>query len=212
MMRKIYAPVSIRLLLTIAALEDLELNHFDVEAAFLEAPLDKPILMRRPEGLQPGDEDCLLQLCLYGTKQAPYLWNAEINQFLTSCSFTRSEVDPGIYFQLNSNSCVRAFISLYVDDLIIAGRANIIAPFIEYFKKNFPVSDLGDFKYVLGLEIERNRQTRTIVLHQRAAVRDILSMTNMQDCKSATSAITKAHINSCHTDEIFGFKSRRRSS
>lgn len=72
---------SIRILLAITAIQNLELEQLDVKTAFLHGNLEEKILMTRPEGLmtQPegfvkeeyGGKVCLLQKSLYGLKQSP---------------------------------------------------------------------------------------------------------------------------------------------
>lgn len=51
------AGASIRMVLAIAAVEDWELRHLDVEQAFLETDIDKEIYTELPEEYQ--DVDCI---------------------------------------------------------------------------------------------------------------------------------------------------------
>ena len=62
-----FAPVakftSIRLLLALAAQDDLEIHQMDVCTAFLNGDLDVDIYMRQPEGFaKPGDENLVCHL------------------------------------------------------------------------------------------------------------------------------------------------------
>ena len=72
---EVFSPVvkhsSIRVLLSIAAYNDLELDQMDVKTAFLHGDLSERILMEQPEGfVEAGSEDmaCLLNKSLYGLK------------------------------------------------------------------------------------------------------------------------------------------------
>ena len=68
---------TLRIMLSIAAQEDLELQQMDVSYAFLNGRIDEEIYMRRPEGsVLPGQEHlvCELKKALYGTKQAARQW------------------------------------------------------------------------------------------------------------------------------------------
>jgi hypothetical protein len=72
---EVFSPVvlhtSIRVMLTIVALFDLELEKLDVKTAFLHGDLDEKIYMRQPQGFSaPGQEHlvCHLQKSLYGLK------------------------------------------------------------------------------------------------------------------------------------------------
>ena len=72
---EVFSPVvhdtSIRMLLALVALQDLELEQLDVKTAFLHGELEEQIYMQQPEGfIVPGKEDyvCRLKKSLYGLK------------------------------------------------------------------------------------------------------------------------------------------------
>ena len=73
-----YSPVtrinSIRMVLAITALKDLEVHQMDVKTAFLNGDLNEEIYMEQPKGFSaPGQEMkvCRLMKSLYRLKQAP---------------------------------------------------------------------------------------------------------------------------------------------
>ena len=75
---EVFSPVvkcsSIRVLLFMAAMFDLELKQLDVKTAFLLSELEEQIYMHQPEGFKiQGKEGqvCLLKKSLYGLKQSP---------------------------------------------------------------------------------------------------------------------------------------------
>ena len=63
---EIFAPTfrsaSLRLVLAIAAIQDLHLHSVDISNAFLKGDLEEEIYMKQPEGFHQGDPDdvCLL--------------------------------------------------------------------------------------------------------------------------------------------------------
>ena len=62
---------SIRILIAIAAIHNLEIHQMDVKTAFLNDDLDEEIYMEQPEGfIVPSQEKkvCLLVKSLYGLK------------------------------------------------------------------------------------------------------------------------------------------------
>jgi hypothetical protein len=85
---EIFTPVvkftSVRILLAIVALLDLELNQMDVMTAFLNGDLNEEIFMEQPEGFGAEDSSnvCKLVNSLYGLKQAPRQWHSKIDGFL----------------------------------------------------------------------------------------------------------------------------------
>jgi len=73
-----YSPVSkvatIRVLIALACVFNLEIHQMDVKTAFLNDELEEEIYMSQPEGFaEPGKEKkvCKLVKSLYGLKQAP---------------------------------------------------------------------------------------------------------------------------------------------
>ena len=60
---------------------------------------------------------CKLKKDLYGLKQAPRAWYGRIDSFLTSLDFTKSKIDPNIYFKVIEDEPV--ILLLYVDDLFL---------------------------------------------------------------------------------------------
>ena len=73
-----YSPVtrilSIRMLMAIAMLHNLQIHQMDAKTTFLNGELNEEIYMEQPEGfIVPGQEKkvCRLVKSLYGLKQAP---------------------------------------------------------------------------------------------------------------------------------------------
>ena len=68
---------TLRTILAIAALEDLELRSVDISHAYLNGTLEEEIYMQQPEGFEVGGPDhvCRLRKSLYGLKQAGRVWN-----------------------------------------------------------------------------------------------------------------------------------------
>ncbi|HEV7737270.1 MAG TPA: hypothetical protein VGO47_07875, partial [Chlamydiales bacterium] len=50
----------------------------------------------------------------------------------------------------------------------------------------FEIKDLGEAKWILGMEIKRNRQERTITLNQKQYALEILEQHGMSECKPAS--------------------------
>ena len=86
---EIFAPVvrldSLRVLLAIACIENLECEQMDIETAFLNGECTEEVYIEQPpEGLvNPGKEHlvCRLKKSLYGLKQAPRAWHKALTDF-----------------------------------------------------------------------------------------------------------------------------------
>ena len=94
-----FAPVarweSIRSVLCIAALNDLELRHIDVKNAYLNAPLDEEIYMVAPEG--SSSKYWRLRKGLYGLRQAGRQWYLLLHDAYSSLGYTRCQSDWSVY-------------------------------------------------------------------------------------------------------------------
>ena len=121
-----YSPVtritSIRMVLAIAALRNLEVHQMDVKTAFLNGDLEEEIYMEQPEGfVAPGQENkvCKLVKSLYGLKQAPKQWHQKFDQAMIESGFKINECDKCVYVKNTENGYV--ILCLYVDDMLIMG-------------------------------------------------------------------------------------------
>ena len=86
---EIFSPVvkltSIRILLSVVASDNLQLEQMDLKTTFLHGDLDKEIYMQQPEGfVVPGKEHmvCKITRSLYGLKQAPRQWYKNFDSFM----------------------------------------------------------------------------------------------------------------------------------
>ena len=62
---------------------------------------------------------CRLKKALYGLKQALRAWYERIDSYLMKLGFTRSDVDPNLYFKVDKEK--NLILVLYVDDVFLIG-------------------------------------------------------------------------------------------
>ena len=74
--------------------------------------------------MQKGQEHhvCRLKKAIYGLKQAPRSWYIKIDTFFKQLGLLKSKKDSSLYIKEDEEGNV-CLISLYVDELIITGRA-----------------------------------------------------------------------------------------
>ena len=184
-----FAPVakltSLRALLSMAAIQDLELQQLDVKSAFLNGTLKEDIYMQQPERFaKPGKEHlvCKLERTIYGLKQSPRAWYERLHAHLHNNRFSRSTADHSVYVRREGEKFM--IILVYVDDLVLASNNK---PMLQEFKtsmeKEFKMSDLGDAHHFLGLELIRDRKERIIKVRQARYAEDVLRRFNMEDSK-----------------------------
>jgi transposase InsO family protein len=193
----IFAPVvrhtSIRVLLAIVAIHDLELEQLDVKTAFLHGDLEETIYMKQPDGFisdSKPDYVCKLKKSLYGLKQSPRQWYKKFDLFMLNLGFERSEKDACVYHRQSGG--IFTYLLLYVDDMLIACRdRSQIELLKDKLKSEFEMKDLGAAQKILGMEIVRDRKSRTLRLTQRAYIQKILKRFNLDGAKTSSTPLPK---------------------
>lgn len=185
-----YSPVfkltSLRILLSIGAMLDLEIHQMDVKTAFLNGEIDTDLYINQPQGYQQNpDLVCKLQKGLYGLKQSPRLWNKRIDAFLSRQNFQRCQTDLCVY-RKNFDDRNFALFGIWVDDIVIISPPNHIETIKNTLKEEFKMSDLGPISYILGISVTRDRPNRTIHLHQSRYISDILERFNLTKCNPSS--------------------------
>jgi hypothetical protein len=178
---------SVRMLLAIAAYEDLEIYQFDVRTAFLHGELKEEIYMHQPEGFSDGtNRVCLLKKGLYGLKQAPKAWNDKFHDFLSSHGLKRSAADYCLYFSLITNDngkTIPIILGIYVDDgLICCNDIGTMNRMISKMDEKFAIS-VGDPDCFVGMQLTRDREKKTISISQSGYIRKILESVGMENCR-----------------------------
>ena len=184
-----FAPVakftSIRIVLSLAAKYGLKLHQMDVKTAFLNGELDEDIYMEQPDGYVDEDHPdyvCKLKRSLYGLKQSPRMWNQTIDDFMLKMEFAKCEPDHCVYVKQEGDDMI--FVVLYVDDLIIASSNDeLMKSTKSALSDRFEMTDLGELKYFLGMEIKQNLAAGEVSLRQSKFAQTILTKFGMQDSK-----------------------------
>lgn len=158
---QVFAPVvkqtTFRILLSIAGKEGMLVQHWDAKTAFLNGKIKEKIYMKQPpeyEQEEKLDLVCLLKKSIYGLKQAARLWSEVIHEALVNNGFIQSNADPCMYsIKQNGKWC---FI-LIVDNLVIASKDHQVIESVKVaLLSKFEIQDLGEIRYYLGLEIDKN--------------------------------------------------------
>jgi hypothetical protein len=100
--------------------------------------------------------------------------------YLMSLGFTKSEVDPNLYYKVVDGDPL--ILVLYVDDLFLTGADRLIDQCKRELASEFEMKDLGLMHYFLGLEVWK--KPGEIFLGQGKYTIEILSRFDMMDCKS----------------------------
>jgi hypothetical protein len=181
---------TIRIVLALAALEDLELRSVDISHAYLNGTLEEEIYMQQPEGFEVGEPDhvCKLRKSLYGLKQAGRVWNQTLNSVFSSMGFKRVQSDHGLYIYLRDD--LRILMPVFVDDITLACKdgAKIDSVVQELFQR-FQLRDLGPTTQLLGLEIHRDRPNRRLCISQSQFITNLLQEHGLSDSKPVSTPL-----------------------
>ncbi|CDO76041.1 hypothetical protein BN946_scf184948.g1 [Trametes cinnabarina] len=174
---------SIRAILALAALEDLELESVDISSAYLNGELKEEVYMKQPEGFEEKSPDWVWHLLksLYGLKQAGRCWHEKLHEVLTKLGFDRLVCEHSVWVYLRDG--VRIIISVFVDDITIASKSkDSIQRVKDELRAHFKLRDLGPTSWLLGVKIERDRAKRSLSISQRQYALDILERYGFANC------------------------------
>jgi len=172
-----FAPVAkattFRLMLALARVLKLRIHQLDVDSAFPYADLDEDVYITPPPGMRMDKGYCLkLEKSLYGLKQAPRNWNKNIVDYIKSLGFQQCILDNCLFVKHVGDEVY--LISLYVDDILIAGsKINVIEEIKGKFTQKYEMKDLGEVNYYLGMRISRSEDY--IGLDQTGYIREVLN-------------------------------------
>ena len=204
----LYAPTckltTVRLMLVWAAYNDYEIHQVDVKSAYLYGELveGEEIYVKPPPGnfiKVPEGNVLKLRKALYGLKQAGRRWYKTFENILKHIGFRRSYFDNAVFFQrkdpFSREAIIIAIIFIHVDDATIITKdmehMNLIK---RQLRSHVDYSDEGEISWLLGIEIKRDRQARTIKLRQKLHIEKILERFGLQDIRERTQPMVPGEI------------------
>ncbi|KAI0994521.1 hypothetical protein K3495_g13661 [Podosphaera aphanis] len=177
---------TLRTLLAKAATEDLEVDHIDVNTAFLNPNIKQEIYMKipylfdltHPETKSHEHEYYLkLNKSLYGLKQAPREWLLSVNSFFEDLGLISSVSDTNLFCQRQKG----VYILLFVDDILIIGHKKDFDDIKAKILRRWKCKDLSPATVFVGFQIERVRASRSLFIHHGMYVGKLLDKLNMQN-------------------------------
>ena len=175
---------SLRTLLAIGAYEDLEIRQIDVVSAYPCSKLHATIYMKPPEALWALEGSVLaLKKALYGLKQSGREWYIEACRGLLSLGLTPCSTEPSVFVTADRSLIV----GLYVDDMIILGKEHTaVDRVVQGIKALWEIKDLGDAALILGIQVNRDRQNRSLTINQARYIQSVLERFQLGDAKPVT--------------------------
>ena len=198
-----YAPVakmsSICILLTWAAIQDLEIFQFDCKTAFLHAKLHHPIYAHQFPGYTLVDPTKVLRIMvtLYGLQQSAYKFYMLLMSLLLDLGMIRCEVDHGVFFgewisPLDSSIAMPAhgsplvlYVPIHINNgLAITNSQSLYQWFLTTLWRNLPIVDMGNCSKFLSIVIIHDRLHHHLWLSSHIYVIDFLNEWNLTNAKN----------------------------
>jgi hypothetical protein len=201
-------PTIIRLLLAISAYLDWEIYTWDIKQAFPNAEIDiNNIYIQLPIGLEEyilvkalENKDlvnkdlfstikqsiltknyskivCKLNKALYGLKQASRQWQLFLTNILENLGFYKLKIDNSVFIHKEK----AIILATHVDDILVFAKDIILVN--NLYKdlsriSRLEVTNLGEIKEFLGVEVIRERSKRSLIITQRSFINKILTKYN----------------------------------
>ena len=197
-----WAPVgryaTLRALLSICVVWDLETKHIEIKCAFLNGVLHQDVYIVQPPMFHDGSRRVWkLKKALYGLKPATCEWHKALVQLLSELGFDRCHSDPALFV----SKVGRCFIFLWVDDLLMFNEQSLLQPLVEKILTAFDGRDLKELNHVLGMEVKWDRETSTLSISHKQMISSLLERNNMSGCRcSPTLLVPREKIMSLSED------------
>ena len=194
---KKFAPVvqwsTVRMLLCLAAHQNLATRQIDFSNAFVQASLDKDVYIEPFMGIEEmnmkrnprpeGDYVLKLKKSLYGQVDAPLYYYRYLREKLIGYGFEASSYDPCLYIRKSDGMMM----CTYVDDCIFFHKDQAaIDTLIAQMKEDMPLTmeDGEDNAYAfLGVTVKRH-ENGDVELTQTGLIKKVLALCGMEDCNA----------------------------
>jgi len=164
-----------------------ELLQLDYSAAYTncDLPPEREVYVRFPPGVYGSTPQeptyARLRKCLYGLRDSGAHWWRLLDKTLKEVGLERSRDDLCLY-TLKENGELLVCVSVWVDDLLIAGQTDHVESIVQQLRKRHEVTVQEAHKFV-GIEIGR-KQDGVITLSQGNYIDDLVDKHQMGGAKT----------------------------
>ena len=148
---------SLRMVVFLSQLHDLEIWGADVGNAYLEAHTDEKLhIIAGPEFKELQGHLLIMIKALYGTCSGGARWHDRLFDILQELKFKPSKADPDVWMRPEPGGTCYEYIAVYVDDLAIAAKDP--QAFCNELKKrnNLKLKGVGPLEYHLGCTYKKD--------------------------------------------------------
>ncbi|CAN0004402.1 unnamed protein product [Sphacelaria rigidula] len=161
----------------------------DIRTAFSNGKLQETVFCKQPPGFETTDpttgqpQVMRPRRVLYGLRQSPNVWNATVDSELRRIGFIATASDPCVYTRRKNDKYV--MLTSFVDDILLTGPSiKLLQDPQDTLKKEISSSELGSGSLILGMEIRRDTERRTLELSQHTYVISLLQQFHVEYCNS----------------------------
>jgi hypothetical protein len=206
-----FAPVvqwmTVRLILIMTILLNLENKQIDYTAAFLQAPLDHDVYVEMPKLFEADGKVWMLKRAIYGLKDAPRAYFLHTKDKLEDLNFRQSDADPCLFIS-PTVICL-----IYVDDALFVYKSpeevNILTKKMKEIGMLF--EEESDVAGYLGVLLDRDPENNTITLRQSGLAQRIVEALHLDDdtpsVKTPADAFLPLDEDGEHAHEIYNYAS-----
>ena len=148
---------SLRMLVFLSQLNNLEIWGADVGNAYLEAYTDEKLcIIAGPEFKELQGHLLIMVKALYGTRSGGARWHDRLFDILQELKFKPSKADPDVWMRPEPGGTCYEYIAVYVDDLAIAAKDP--QAFCNELKEkyNLKLKGVGPLEYHLGCTYKKD--------------------------------------------------------
>ncbi|CAM9671511.1 unnamed protein product, partial [Sphacelaria rigidula] len=144
---------------------------------------------------------------LYGLRQSPNYWWVTVDKYLGQIGLGALKSNPFVYIYISKHldeltaletekqEKVSATLTLYVDDLLIAGKDKKVLDMLERkLMAESKAADLGNVSLVLGMQVTRDRTLGHLTINQSAFTKGNTQRFVMDKCNPAITPRTGPEI------------------
>jgi hypothetical protein len=190
---------SLRTILFLAELNDLEAWATDIGNAYLEAKTsEKVFIIAGPEFNELEGHTLIIFKALYGLRSSGVRWHERLSICLRAMGFFASLADPCIWMRRVDNHY--EYVAVYVDDLAIASKhpADIIRALTEEHK--FKLKGTGPIEYHLGCDFFRDEDGVLCFAPRKYIDKLVNTYEHMFGSKPKTTKITSPLVKGDHPE------------
>ena len=159
---------SLRLVLFIAKLYNLEVWRADIGNAYLEAKTkEKLCVVAGSEFKELEGHILVIYKALYGLKSSGLRWSHKIHDIMLDIGFSPCKADPCVWLRKAKCATKYEYVAMYVDDLLIT--CSCTSEFIHTLKRkhNLKIKGDGPSKYHLGCEYHLDPDSTLVALPKK---------------------------------------------